>query len=126
ELRVQLRLVHEGSDVDELAFLGVGKHGGRLGDLRQIWWLAALDTGLEHGLVTRADAVDLDRDAGRRLEVGDRIGEARCLAAGPLCLDRDLLALERLAGAERLVELRVASRNGGKVLGGRSRRRRTA
>ena len=52
------------------------------------------------------------------LEVGDRGGEAVALAAGPLRLDRDLLAVERLVGAERLVQLRVAGGGGGDAYDG--------
>ena len=55
---------------------GVREHAGRLRQRRHVRRAAALDPGLEHGLVARADAVDLDRDAGRRREVLDRGGEA--------------------------------------------------
>ena len=102
---------HDRGDVLDLALLGVREHAGRLRQRRHVRRAAALDPGLEHGLVARADAVDLDRDAGRRREVLDRRGEAFALAAGPLRLDRDLLAVERLVGAECLVQLGVAGRD---------------
>src|SRR6185295_18063727 len=95
---------------DDLAVLRVREHAGRLRQRRDVRRAAALDPGLEHGLVARADAVDLDRDAGRRGEVLDRRREAFTLAAGPLRLDRDLLAVEVLRG-QRLVQLLVAGRD---------------
>ena len=44
-------------------------------------------------------------------EVGERGSEVGAFAADPLGLDRDDLAVERLVGAECLVQLRVAGRD---------------
>ena len=103
--------VHERRDVDDLASGRVGQDRRRLGEHRQVRRLPALDARLQHGLVARADAVDLDLDAGRRRKVGDRGSEVGAFSADPLCLDRNGLAAERLVCAKCLVQLGVAGRD---------------
>src|SRR5262249_17752821 len=62
----QLGGIHERRYVDDLATGAVGQDWRRLGQLREVRRVAAVDARLQHGLVARADAVDLDLDAGSR------------------------------------------------------------
>ena len=88
--------IHERGDVDDLARGGVLQDGRRLGEHRQVRRLPAIDARLQHGLVARGEAVDVYLDAGGCREVSQRGGEVGALAADPLGLDIDCLAVHRL------------------------------
>jgi hypothetical protein len=90
-LIAELLGIHERRHVLDLACGGVGQDGRRLGEHRQVRRLAAVDARLEHGLVARADAVDLDLDTRRRRKVRDCGSEVGAFAADPLGLDETVL-----------------------------------